>query len=128
MKPIPILGTSIPSPGHLMDHVRRSEAHKNAKKGLKNSGVSVFDSGFFLGSVWSRVGIACQVFHLQQLMHEQAVSSVKELSLQLVEQALQKAEQDLAQWSGLQNALSFWLQGPAKGDWEPGWLVIFLDV
>ena len=33
-----------------------------------------------------------------------------------MDQASQKAEQDLAQWAGLQNALSFWLQGPAKGE------------
>eukprot|EP00435_Cladocopium_sp_Y103_P024764 s3107_g6.t1 len=56
--------------------------------------------------------------HLQTLMQQHAVSSVKDLDRHLREEAKQKAAEDLAHRSGLQNALRFWLQGPAGGEWE----------
>ena len=68
----------------------------------------------------SPFSIASCMFAIDFHIFQGGSSTTKQdLSLHLVDQALQKAEQDLAQWAGLQNALSFWLQGPAKGEWEP---------
>ena len=58
-----------------------------------------------------------QVYHLNELMQEKQVASTKDLDLILVDQALQKAAEDLDHWSGLQNALRFWLSGSGS-DWE----------
>ena len=54
-------------------------------------------------------------------MQKHAVSSAKDLDRHLREEAKQKAAEDLAHQSGLQNALRFWLQGPAGDEWETGW-------
>ena len=71
-------------------------------------------------SIFFRVGGSITRLHLQMLMQKHAVSSVKDLDRHLREEAKQKAAEDLAHQSGLQNALRFWLHGPAGDEWETG--------
>ncbi|CAK9071325.1 unnamed protein product [Durusdinium trenchii] len=61
-----------------------------------------------------------QAYHVGKLMHSQAASSLEDLDLEHVEEALRDAQADLEQLgSGLQVAIEGWLKGPsAAGEWE----------
>eukprot|EP00913_Durusdinium_trenchii_P000420 g384.t1 len=55
-----------------------------------------------------------QAYHVGKLMHSQAASSLEDLDLEHVEEALRDAQADLEQLgSGLQVAIEGWLKGPS---------------
>ena len=60
-----------------------------------------------------------QVWHLQRVMDEHQVESVRDLDVRYALEAVQQAEDELDESSGLRNAVSWWLKGPeASGEWE----------
>lgn len=58
--------------------------------------------------------LTCEAYHVGKLMHSQAASSLEDLDLEHVEEALRDAQADLEQLgSGLQVAIEGWLKGPS---------------
>ena len=60
-----------------------------------------------------------QVWHIQRLMDEQQVQSLRDLDVHDAVEAVQQAEDELDESCGLRNAVSWWLKSPeASGEWE----------